>query len=471
MSVGGGWDDRGMKKVLTCSLSLAVMVVAMLAALPVEAATASTYVVGSGGTAPAGAIRVADASAVPWSKLAPGSKVLFASGHFVGPVTITATGTKAAPIVVDRLGSAAPVIDNSVDLQHSSWVTLRHLTVAKATWAGFIVRNGSNHVTIAGNTVTDSYMGVNVSAGAGAGIAITGNTIARSATDGIGLNEVNATASDPSVISGNTISASGDHGIEIQTSGWTITHNVIHDSGEAIGGTSGIHLYSDGASENVGDHNTITYNTSYDNHDTSLYDGNGIEVDQWCDDNTVSFNLTYGNDGAGIIVYDGAGNTITSNTAVNNARRTRAGYRGDILVTSQGDGTVDRTAGNTVRDNLVSENQQGVDAMFVDWLTADNTNVLGPNLLWNSAGTVALQIGSATASTSAAADTITAVRGNLVAAPPFVNSGAPLTGGDALKAYPGLPGVPTAAGTPDLAGATPSAGVSYFGAYYSPRKK
>lgn len=44
-------------------------------------------------------------------------------------MTITAHGTASAPIVVDHLGSAKPVLDNSIDVQGSSWLVIRHLQV------------------------------------------------------------------------------------------------------------------------------------------------------------------------------------------------------------------------------------------------------------------------------------------------------------------------------------------------------
>ena len=76
--------------------------------------------------------------------------------------------------------------------------------------------------------------------------------------------------------------------------------NRSSGSGQASGGTSGIHLYSGSSAEDSGDDNLVRWNMSYANKDIVAVDGNGIEVDQWCDGNTVAYNVAWGNDGAGL---------------------------------------------------------------------------------------------------------------------------------------------------------------------------
>ena len=50
-------------------------------------------------------------------------------------------------------------------------------------------------------------------------------------------------------------------------------------------------------------------------------DGNGIQIDHFCDGNTVGFNVVWANMGAGINLYVGKGNTIHSNTLFHNNQR------------------------------------------------------------------------------------------------------------------------------------------------------
>ncbi len=154
---------------------------------------------------------------------------------------------------------------------------------------------------------------------------------------------------------------------------------------------------------------------------------------------------------------------------MNNAQRSRGGNRGDILVTTAGAST-DRTSGNTVLDNLGSQDQIVVPAFYVDHLTARQQNTIGPNLYWHNGSGPLLQIGPDVARSSADADRLTGRAGNLITQTVFVDWSKPLEHGLAPAAYPGPPGVATASGTRDLAARLPVTGASFFGAYYSPAR-
>jgi parallel beta-helix repeat protein len=413
-----------------------------------------------------GATRVASPGAVPWSTLPAGSLVLISAGTYAGITTVTSVGTAANPIVVTAYDPAnPPVLSDSVDFQGAAWVQVSHLTVQAPTYAGFIIRKASHHLTVSDTVVNKAFAGVNITDAAGTGHRILRNTFADSVVDGINA-EVNASAAERTLIQYNTIVRSGVHGIEVRASHYQVEYNTVSASGQTSGGASGIHVFSGSASEDSGDDNLIRYNASYANLDTRAYDGNGIEIDQWCDANTVAFNQVWGNDGAGIIVYDGSSNVLQNNTAWNDG--VDSGHmmaaRAEIVVSGTSASTV---AGNRVWNNVAESTRASVSALYVDPRAVGGGNTIGANLLYNAAGgTVLRWTDSATRQTAALIDAITGTPGNVVAAPAFANTAAPLSAGLRLTALPSLHGVlPT--GLLDLAGTAPVSGESFFGAYYT----
>lgn len=438
---------------------------AVAAATVVATGGGKTVVVGGTGTLAAGQTRVATLAAVPWSTLPAGSVVLVSAGAYAGVTTITAVGTKANPIVVTAADVAhSPVLSDSVDFQHAAWVTVSHVSVQAPTYAGFIIRLGSSHITVSDSMVSNAPSGVSITAEAGTGHQILRNTITGSAVDGIGL-EVNADAAERTLVQRNNISRSGVHGIELRASHYQVEYNTVTASGQSSGGASGIHVYSGSASEDSGDDNLVRYNLSYANSDKVAADGNGIEIDQWCDGNTVAFNQAWGNDGAGIIVYDGSNNVVQNNTTWNDGVNSGGTHVGtaEIAIT----GTAASTArGNHVWNNLAFSTHATVPALYVDTHAVAGGNTIGANLLWNgAAGTVLRWTDSATKQTAAAIDATTGVAGSLVAAPAFADSAAPLAGGLKLAAMPSLHGV-LPSGLADAAGVAPASGDAFFGAYY-----
>lgn len=434
---------------------------------PLATGGGSTYVVGNG-TLPTGALRVAALTDVPWSTLPAGSVVLVSPGSYAGVTTITAVGTAANPIVVTALDTAnPPTLTESVDFQHAAYVQVSHVVVQQPTYAGFVIRLGSSHITVSDSTIDRAPAGIAITGAAGTAHQLLRNTITDSATDGIGV-EVNADPAQRTLIQRNTILRSGQHGIEVRASHYQVEYNTVTASGQAGGGgTSGIHVYSGSPGEDSGDDNWIRYNLSYANTDRVAADGNGIEVDQWCDGNVVAFNQTWGNDGAGIIVYDGSRNTIQNNTTWNDGADSGGTHVGvaELAITGTSTATVN---GNRVFDNLSFSTRAGVPALYVDTTAvAAGGNVVGPNMLWNgAAGMVLRWTDSSTKQTAAAVDAATGTTGNLVAAPAFTNTGAPAAGGLKLAAMPALAGVmPT--GLADAANAAPAAGDAFFGAFYT----
>jgi hypothetical protein len=253
--------------------------------------TGVVVVVGDGATLPDGATRVAQLTDVPWASLPAGSTVIVSSGEYGGPVTITAQGSATEPIVVRADDDAhPPVLTNSVDFQQAAWVRVQHLVVQSPAYSGFIIRRGSQHITVADSVVRHAPMGVDIADGAGIGHAILRNRIEDSTTNGIGLG-VNADPADRTLIQHNTVLRSGHHGMEVQASNYQIEYNEVAQSGQAIGGTSGIHIYSAALGDGTGAGNLVRYNFSHDNADPWLSDGNGIQIDRWCDGNTLAYNV------------------------------------------------------------------------------------------------------------------------------------------------------------------------------------
>jgi parallel beta-helix repeat protein len=383
---------------------------------------------------------------------------------------INATGTPAQPVAVQAFDNAhPPVLSVSVDLQGASYVQLSHLVVQSPVYSGFVIRRGSHHITVADSQVSGAPAGINISDGAGTGNAILRNVIQDSSIDGIGVGGVNADPADPTLIQNNTVVRSGVHGIEINGSNYVIEHNNVSYSGQTSGGTSGIHLYRSGPTDIAVSGNLIRYNYSYLNADTVAADGNGIEVDQYCDGNTVVFNAVWGNDGAGIIVYDANDNKIYANTSRDNGHdsgHTHGSGFGELIISSSG--IPGRPAGNTLYDNVMVSTHTAVMALWVDTLAvAAGSNRVGPNLMYNTVGGPALRwTNSAQYTTAAQINTVTQGTGNLVALPAFVDVTQPLADGLRLGDFPGAVGTPLT-GQTDLLGQPAQAGWANFGAYFT----
>lgn len=441
---------------------------------PPATATAAAWVVGGTTALPAGATRVAQLVDVPWVSLPPGTTVSVSPGTYGGPVTITAQGTASAPIRVVAADAAhPPVLTNSVDIQQAAWVQVVGLVVQQPVYGGFVIRRGSHHITVADSVVRQAPIGIDITDGAGTGLALLRNRIEDSTTNGIGIDGINADAADRSLIQGNTVLRSGWHGIDLRGSHYDVEANTVSFSGQLVGGTSGIHVYSGGAGEGTGADNVLRYNRSYANADTRLSDGNGIQIDQWCDGNTVAFNVVWGNDGAGIIVFDANDNQVFANTARGNGLDPNGthGTLGELILSGSAAGeAIGRPAANRLYDNLLVATRLAVPALAVDSrAAAQSSNRVGPNLMHHEAGGTAL-LGASTQvfNTGPAIDAVTGTTGSLVTAPAFADVTQPLADGLRLLASPGGGGV-ALAGQTDITGRTAGAadvGGVYFGAYF-----
>jgi parallel beta-helix repeat protein len=417
-----------------------------------------------------------------------------------------ARGSAANPITIQGVGTTPVKIAQGVNIANASqFLLVSNLDISdnRSSNHGLVIQGNSSDITIKNNYIRNAKgSGINIQA-AGPHLTIgPNNVISGNATHGIGIrtNGFDATTGAiGSFVSGNAISANGHHGIELEASGWRVAQNSISGNGTAVGGTSGIHMFNPAADANTPgcNNNQIMYNHVDHQHDLTLYDGNGIQIDSFCDFNTVAFNVVWLNDGAGIHVFNSRGNVIVANTtrynAADTARGTRApsAWRGEIILAAAAYAPIcnvdtnqcklipvpdGRTGGNVVFDNITVSSQANVQGIFVtpDFINpVRGVNHLYPNLYYNAANGGNLNWGGTVYSTASQIDAATGLSasggGNLVAAPNFFNPAAPGKGSDGLRliARPANTGWAINPPTADMLGIMPVPGISYYGAYYT----
>ena len=453
----------------TATVALLSLLAASAACRPAEPPSLQRILVDPAGAPMPGYRTVAALSAVPFASLAAGSAVLVKGGRFDGVVVISARGTAEAPVTVAAVPGTEPVLSNSVVFENAAHVTVSGLTVRGAAHSGFILRRGSHHVTVRDSAVDASGLGIWIGDGSGAGHRILGNRLTGNKTHGIAVDVINAPPDDPTIIADNTVSGSGIHGMEINGSGYVVEGNRVHDNGVSMSGTSGIHVYAKDAGQDAGDRNTIRYNVVTGQRETTGQDGNGIQVDQWCDGNLVAFNVTTGNDGAGINLFDAGRNLVSNNTVVGNMADSggRHAYKGEIVLASDYTRQVGRTVDNRVLNNIVVATRGDVAAVVVEATSTGRGNAIGPNLLRHAPGGWLYAYGSARTDDGASL-LLEARAPDLTEAPAFADPAKPFANGFALTRALSRPGIPLGA-TRDLTGRpyAPNEAPT-FGAYRSP---
>jgi parallel beta-helix repeat protein len=251
---------------------------------------------------------------------------------------ISVQGTASLPVIIDSYGTGAPpTVTNVVLFDNSSYITFQDFTVTRvAPYPSLIIRNGSTHITVHNNSITNAAAS-GIFVGGGCNNVIENNTIHDVAADGIVVNQVVCTNVNQTLIYKNTIYNTGMHGIELDGNFFIVDYNVIHDSGMTTGGASGIHLYGGGFQgappDGMGNNNLVLNNVVYHAHEPLYHDGNGIQSDQYTHNNQIYNNLFFGNDGMGIILYDSQNNQVYDNTLFKNVVNTLGKYfnpRGNI---------------------------------------------------------------------------------------------------------------------------------------------
>lgn len=428
-----------------------------------------------------------------WSALKPGDVVWIHPGRYSGnPQVQDVAGSASKPIQVKAWNAdRPPQLLDGITLRHASWLQVSGLDVtvtgwkdvpAYKNWAAVIIDQGSHDLVFSQSVVHDAMVGIEV-ANAGLGIQLRDNQVLNNGYHGIAINNAASTATQRSVIAGNLVQGNGQHGIELQSNFFLVEHNRVQDNGAEtrvkvpVGGTSGIHLFSDVGGAGCSD-NIVRYNHVSGQTDRIGADGNGLLLDHFCDRNLLAYNVSWANDGAGLGLYAAASNTVHSNTLRGNSRdvdrprRVPGVLMGDLVVTSaarlSGRNTEDATRDNLIHDNIIVGTRANVPVVNIDWIVTDDPNTVGPNLLWSIVGAPLINRGGWLAYDAATADHLTGTSGHLVEPPAFVNILTPALDGLRLSRKPSANGVRIKPKVPDLLDRLPVDGASYFGAYYTP---
>jgi parallel beta-helix repeat protein len=245
-------------------------------------------------------------------------------------------GTAALPVVIDKYGSGANPIANNAYLGGDSFITVRNFSFPNGV--NIEKQSTNSQITLANNDISNpGGSGVGLYIGAGTNIVASGNTIHDTLTDCVALDTTGNTSGNGIQFLNNTVFNCGIHGLTVWTSFATVSGNIVHTTGLHGGGSSAIHMYNGcwGADPcgTEGHDNLITHNVVYDAHDTQG-DGNGIQIDQMTQNNTITQNLSFFNDGQGISLYDSANNVVGQNVFFNNGmdRNFSHSLRGNITV-------------------------------------------------------------------------------------------------------------------------------------------
>ena len=452
-----------------------------------------------------------------WQAVAPGDEVLIhpsgtAEGWMsqLGGATVLhiehAQGTPQAPIVVRGVGM--PKLVHGANVTRSAHVVLQDLDITEPRRGpdgggrpALTLQGGAHHVQIVNSHLRQATgSGVNVSADAGAFLRVgPGNRISQNSQHGVavsapGFDRAAAPLSVSSEITGNQITGNGLHGVELSGSYWRVSQNQVLKNGWAQGGTSGIHLFSrtDAPDALDCDRNEVVYNTVAQQTDRTAYDGNGLQVDHFCDHNILAFNVAWLNDGAGISVVAARGNVVAHNTLVSNAqdvnRANSPALRAELILASWPDFCwnphveaascrlpAGRASDNLIVSNLMQATQPGVPAMWVNDDAADparNRNKFGPNLYGHVAGGPLLSWATALVRDARGIDRFTQGSADagvaLAETVAFVDAANPMPPhhGLRLQAMPSRVGWGPLSSLPDAAGVWPVMGMAGWGAYY-----
>ena len=221
-------------------------------------------------------------------KVTPGQTVLVAAGDYRERVIIHRSGTRRAPIAFVALPGANVSLSegkNGFYLSDASWVSISGFTITGTTSYGISVFNAS-HITLFGNRVSRA-----------------GKQSPTASAAGIYLKGIRDSLVWRNVSFGNSYS-----GILLT---YGATRNVVKDNVtyDNISGyvrkAPGIRLYAS-------PDNTVTGNVSYGNEDS------GIEMYAGSEGALVSNNVSYSNGDHGIDVFGSPGARVVGNTVHRN---------------------------------------------------------------------------------------------------------------------------------------------------------
>jgi parallel beta-helix repeat protein len=355
---------------------------------PLLAMTYHVYPLGTGRT---GGDKIYGLSQFEWSRAVAGDIFLLYDdlGSFKETITVYGKGSSDRPIVIKPAPSELPVIDGTLVLTGAAHVNIEGLTVANSPYAGVIIKTGSHHVSVSRCAVKDNALGIWIGDGAGMKNRVTDNEVSFNKTHGIAVDRLNCSPGKETIIGGNRVFENGHHGIEINGSYYVIEKNEVFNNGKDLVGTSGIHIYSLSPDQDSGDHNIIRYNVSHHHTALSGADGNGIQLDQWCDFNQVYYNICFANDGAGINIFDSSNDYIYNNTLYGNMLDPGKNHpiKAELILASDFKRNVDHTNKIVVANNIIVATGSSNYAIYVDRLTSDNRLKIERNLFYHTQGT------------------------------------------------------------------------------------
>jgi parallel beta-helix repeat protein len=286
-------------------------------------------------------------------RVSAGQTVQVAAGTYPEKVTVSSSGTSAAPIVFSAAPGASVTLSgqpNGFTISGRSWITVNGFSVTGTTSYGISVAN-SSHITLSGNHVSYS------------GQPIRGQT-----SSGISLSNVT-----DSLVTGNTADHNTYAGIQL-TSGSTrneVRENVTFNNARVYERAApGIRLYA--APGNV-----VDGNVSHHNEDS------GIEAYPGSNNTLIFNNVTYNNGDHGIDNFTCTGERVIGNTVFKNVT---AG------INVEGNSTGATVANNISVDNGIksprTHSNIRIEAGSTDGTTMDNDLVYltTPDtiLIWNS---------------------------------------------------------------------------------------
>ena len=318
------------------------------------------------------------------------------AGDYKNPFQINSwEGTAEHPIILMNASGEQPSINGYINIEDSQYIEIKGFTVSKSQYSGIMIQKNSHHITIAKCIVKNNPLGIWIGNNAGMANKILKNEVFHNSTHGIATDHVDCTPGNETIMAENNVYENGYHGFEISSNYYIIEKNIVHKNGSDSAGTSGIHLFALNSGDNVGNHNIIRYNTSYDNTELNGPDGNGIQLDQWCDDNEVYYNLCYHNDGAGINIFDSSKNLIYNNTLFGNMVDPGSShiYKGELTLASD-KSSLDRTKDNRLLNNIIVATDQSTCAIYIGSYTSNNQIEIKHNLFFNKQGSTLYTIGN-----------------------------------------------------------------------------
>jgi parallel beta-helix repeat protein len=229
---------------------------------------------------------------------------------------------------------------------------------------------------------------------------IEGNTAHHCSHGIIGYIHTAASSGNEVVVRGNECYSNILAGIMCRGNWWIIENNSIHHNGVSTVQAVGIWVISGSLVEGTGDHNIIRYNRCYNNTGTS-FDGGGIALDQWCDNNDIYGNVCFANRSYGIEVLDVQFCNIYNNTCYGNA--TLAGmFSGEISINSSAPSPSNRTSDINIKNNIGYSTQASSVAVYIDANTLGGANIVFDNNIWFGTSTNWWTVGATGAEDAAA---------------------------------------------------------------------